>query len=530
MPVRGPCVKVSGGVDGATVTSLTSVLSLPVGAAAGDVIVICCTSATGSNTASAAINGHSFTARSSPVTQSTTLRGYALTYTLVAGDIGNNITVTWTGSSARCLAVGIGLFGVDETSIALGTAFGQTTGNITPPPVTVSAGTAADVVIIAASRTNSGTTVATYTMPAGYTSDVYGALAISTAPEQAMFIGHLTTPVLGSTTVTPGAVTIANSPTNSLTWTIGMQKVTQARSASDTASPSDSVTEAISLSRAASNSSSASDTAAESISMSRAATDSATPTDAVTRASVDARTASDSASPTDTATHTAVSASRTAADTASPTDAAARSWGYARAASDTSSPADSAARAQSSTRAAADAASPSDAAGRAFTDQRAATDTASPSDSATQNGVSRARTASDVASPSDAAARSFTFTRSASDTSSQSDTASRSKSIARAAADTSSSTDAAARTSIAFGRFAFETATPADLAARAETQARAALDVAAPGDTVGVFHTRELTLHVAAVPDRFALAGVPGRFDVAGVPDRFHIDFQERTE
>lgn len=529
MALRGLCAGVSGGINGATGTFLTSVLSLPGSAVAGDVVVVACSSATGSNTATAVINGHSLTARSSPVTQSSTLRGYLFTYTLVAGDIGNNLTITWTGSSARCLASGIVMSGVDENSIQIGAAFGQTTGNITPPAITVSAGTAADVVIVAISRTNSTTVVATYTPPSGYGTDVYAKLAISTAPEQASYIGHLTAPALGSTTITPGAIVIGNSPTNSLTWTIGMQKVTLARSASDSASPADGVTQAISLHAVASDTASASDSAGENFTASRGAADTASPADAATRAGAASRAAIDTVSASDVSAHGPVSASRTASDAASPADAAGRSWTYARTASDTASQTDSAARAQSSARPAGDTASPADAASRSTSRNRTASDTATPSDTASAAFAARARAATDTATPADAAARAQTSTRTASQPSTASDTAGRAGASSRTAADTATPTDSASRAPIALGRFILEPTTAADLASRAETQARAALDVASPNDTVGVYRVRELDLVVVAAPDRFALSSRADRFALAGVPDRFHLAFKERT-
>jgi epidermal growth factor receptor substrate 15 len=174
-------------------------------------------------------------------------------------------------------------------------------------------------------------------------------------------------------------------------------------SATDSASPTDTVTRSLTISRGPSDSASPGDSAGKVQTFARSSSDSASPADTAARALVEARTASDSASPSDSCSAGSVIRSRSCSDSASPSDSASKASTFSRGPSDSASPADSATR--------------------ALTRARSPNDAASPTDSATRSGMIRGRTVLDSASPADLASRALAQARAVLDVAAPSDSA-----------------------------------------------------------------------------------------------------------
>ena len=213
-----PVGAMTGGNDGGTAPASTYVMTLPAGAAAGNLAYV--SSVILSTTATATISSGGATAwtvTSGPDAGPSggNTQSYFWSKVLEAGDIGNTITVTWTAST-RGITVGqVYPSGGSIGTLGYATVAGGGT-SLTAAGVTVPAG--GTVGIVAFNKANTGVTLANISTPSGYTKDKDAATVAASATNYRGSIFHKGV----TSTGTEGAVafTFDASTNGALAYTI----------------------------------------------------------------------------------------------------------------------------------------------------------------------------------------------------------------------------------------------------------------------------------------------------------------------
>lgn len=198
----------TGGNDGGTGPVTTQTLTLPAGAAAGDVAIIESSAFSTSATATiASFSGEAWTLISGPDASAigANYRSYLWYKVLTADDIGHTVAVTWSAQLPG-LATGV-VYPAGCTVGPFGYAAvpgGQS--SITPAGVAASEGDT--LVVFATAKANSGAAPATATLPGAMVTDKVSATALAAGTNFGTVAAHQ--PVTASGTV--GATPITYSP------------------------------------------------------------------------------------------------------------------------------------------------------------------------------------------------------------------------------------------------------------------------------------------------------------------------------